>query len=254
MKLIIGYFYPHLLNLYGDDGNIQILKSRAEKRNIDVEVLEITPETNLSESFMSKIDVVFMGGGPDSAQKGLYKDLLKNKGPFLREYIENDGAGLFICGSYQLFGNYYKSANGKILNGLGIFDLYTKHPGKNKERCIGNVVCKINSVLLEDPLFKKLNNIGKTLVGFENHGGRTYLSKNQECFGKIITGHGNNLKDETEGIIYKNTIGTYLHGPILSKNPHLADYLIAKSLGLKDLNSLDDSLIIAAHTASRKLK
>lgn len=254
MKLTIGYFYPKLLNLYGDDGNVQILKDRAEKRGIEVEVLEITPDTLLDDEMKNRINLVFMGGGPDSSQKGMYEDLVKNKGPFLKKYIENNGVGLFICGSYQLLGKYYKSANGDKLDGLGIFDLYTEHPGKNKERCIGNVVCEINKSLLEDPVFKNVNNVGEALVGFENHGGRTFISEDSQNFAKVITGHGNNLEDDTEGLIYRSAIGTYLHGPILSKNPHLADYLIAKALGLNNLERLDDSLIISAHTASRKLK
>ncbi len=253
-KLTIGYFYPDLLNLYGDDGNVQILLSRAKARGIDAKVVHVNVETEVTEELMDSLDIVFMGGGPDSSQKGMYKDLLETKGNYLKEYVGEGGVGLYICGSYQLFGKYYKSADGSMLDGLGIFNVYTEHFGNHKPRCIGNVVCEIEDQIKSDPLFKKINTIGNTLVGFENHGGRTYLEKGAQPFAKIVMGHGNNSEDGAEGIIYKNSIGTYLHGPVLARNPHLADYLIAKSLGLEDLDKLDDTLIISAHTASKKLK
>ena len=93
-----------------------------------------------------------------------------------------------------------------------------------------------------------------SLVGFENHSGRTYLGAQTKPFAKVIKGHGNNSEDGTEGVHYKNSIGTYMHGPIFSRNPHLADYLVAASLGLDRLESLDDSLILSAHIASKKLR
>jgi len=254
MKLKIGYFYPKLLNLYGDDGNVQILTKRAEGRGIDVEVLEITPETKVDVKLMSSLNIVFMGGGPDSSQKRMYEDLIKNKGPYLREYIEDGGVGLFICGSYQLLGKYYKASDGKMLEGLSVFDLHTEHFGPKKPRCIGNVVCEINAQLRHNETFNAVNKVGSTLVGFENHGGRTYLGKKMAPLAKIVMGHGNNSEDGTEGVLYKGSIGTYLHGPILARNPHLADYLIARSLELETLDELDDSLILSAHTASLKLK
>lgn len=253
-KLKIGYFYPDLLNLYGDDGNVQILAYRAKARGIDSEVVHVNVETELSEDLMKSFDLIFMGGGPDSSQKGMYKDLLANKGSYVREFVDEGGVGLFICGSYQLLGNYYKAADGSMLQGLEIFNIHTEHFGNKKPRCIGNVVCEVSESLKSDPLFSEINKIGDTLVGFENHGGRTYLERDVKPFAKILTGYGNNSEDGTEGAIYKNAIGSYLHGPILARNPHLADYLIAKSLGLDTLAPLDDSLILSAHTASKKLK
>lgn len=250
----IAYFYPELLNLYGDNGNVEILSYRAKKRGIDVKVIRVGLDTKLDSNFMSEVDVVFMGGGPDSSQKAMYKDLKQEKGPYLKEYILSGGVGIFICGSYQLLGNYYKASDGLVLEGLGIFDLHTEHFGKTKPRCIGNTVAQIEKTILEDEYFKSVNRTGDLLVGFENHGGRTYLSKNLKPFARVVMGHGNNSEDGTEGVVYKNAIGTYFHGPILARNPHLADYLIAKSLGRYDLVELDDKLIIAAHTASRKLK
>jgi len=254
MKLRIGYFYPNELNLYGDTGNIEILKYRAEKRGIETEIYQIGVSEQVSSDFMSKIDLVFMGGGPDSSQKNMYEDLVFKKRQFLEEYIENGGVGLFICGSYQLLGQYYKSADGAILDGLGLVDFYTENFGLEKARCIGNVVCEVAQELRHCDEFNLNNSIGPSLVGFENHGGRTYLGKNILPFARIIKGYGNNGEDKTEGILYKNIIGSYLHGPILSKNSHLADYLISKSLKLKDLLKLDDSLIINAHTALKNIK
>lgn len=253
MKLRIGYFYPKLLNLYGDNGNVEILVYRAKARGIDTKVINISTDFYKKEDLLNKINLVFMGGGPDSSQKSMYKDLINNKGPMLKEYVENGGVGLFICGAYQLLGHYYKSADGSMLNGPGIFDLYTQHFGNDKPRCIGNVSARINPKLVEDKIFTKLNNVGNALVGFENHGGRTYLGENVSPLSKIITGFGNNGEDYTEGAIHKNAIGTYLHGPVLSKNPHLADYLIAKATKSDNLELLEDSLVIHAHTASLKL-
>ncbi|MBI2414739.1 glutamine amidotransferase [candidate division WWE3 bacterium] len=253
MKLVIGYFYPDYLNLYGDDGNVQILKYRAEKRGIEVEVVEVSTTTDISLLQPKEINLVFMGGGPDASQKDMYQDLLSNKKTFLKNYIEAGGVGLFICGSYQLLGDYYKAANGDVLEGLKIFDLYTISFGNKKPRCIGNVVCELNSASRHEPTFSHLNSIGGTLVGFENHGGRTYLGKNGTPLATIIKGHGNNSEDHTEGCIYKNVIGSYLHGPILARNPHLADYLIAKSLGVTDFGPIDDTMALDAHRLSLKL-
>jgi len=251
MKFKIGYFYPEQLNLYGDNGNVEILVYRAKKRGIDVEVALVDLGTNLEEN---RFNLVFMGGGPDSSQKEVYEDLLKDKGPYLKDYINSGGFGLYICGAYQLLGKYYKSADGSILEGLGVFDLYTEHFGNKKPRCIGNVVCELSDEFRHKEVFNSLNKIGSTLVGFENHGGRTYLGEKMLPLGKVIRGYGNNSEDGYEGVLYKNSIGTYLHGPVLSKNPHLADYLIAGSLGLDRLESLDDSLILSAHIASKKLR
>ena len=248
MKLTIGYFYKDLLNLYGDNGNVEILLYRAKKRGFDTELVNISIDTKITTELVKDINLVFMGGGPDSSQKSMYKDLLDSKKPFLKDYIDSGGVGLYVCGSYQLLGKYYKAADGTTLEGLSIFDLYTQHFGNQEKRCIGNTVAKL---LINDPL---LEGTPSTIVGFENHGGRTFLGKGANSFAKIIKGHGNNSQDGTEGVHYKNSIGTYFHGPILARNPHLADYLIAKSLKLDTIKPLDDSLAYSAHTASLKLK
>ncbi|MFC1722155.1 type 1 glutamine amidotransferase [Patescibacteria group bacterium] len=249
MKLNIGYFYPKELNLYGDTGNVEILMYRAKKRGIPVELYNITSETKLTSHLMHNLNLIFMGGGPDSGQKVMYKDLIDNKGPYLKDFIENQGSSLFICGSYQLMGHYYKSADGSELKGLGIFDHYTEHFGHSKQRCVGNVVCKLEDTLLNDSTFKSINKVGPNIVGFENHGGCTYLNKNLKPLAKIISGFGNNGEDDTEGAFYKSSLGTYFHGPILSKNPHIADFLIAKALKISELSNIDDNIIMKAHSA-----
>lgn len=254
MKLNIAYLYQEKLDLYGDTGNIEVLKYRAEKRGIKVTVVNIGLSTPVKANTFKDIHIVFMGGGPDSGQKDVYQDLVKNKGSFLRDYIEKGGVGLFICGSYQLLGNYYKASDDSILQGLGIFNVYTEHYGAKVPRCIGNVVAELSTDITEDPYFKNNNYMGNYIVGFENHGGRTFLEDKALPFASVLKGNGNNAEDIYEGVIYKNAIGTYFHGPMLTKNPHLADFLIAKSLGIEKLIKLDDYIITAAHNNALKLK
>ena len=195
--LKLGYFYRDLLNLYGDTGNVDILAFRARGRGVSVEVIDIS----VGESFPTDLDMVFMGGGPDSGQKLMYEDLLKNKKSFLKDYIESQKVGLFICGSYQLLGKYYKSADGSILCGLEIFELYTEHFGLSKPRCIGNTTAVLDSVITNSPVYKKVAEHyvsgGNTIVGFENHGGRTYLGNTARPFAQVSKGHGNNSEDHT---------------------------------------------------------
>jgi len=253
-KLSIGYFYKEELNLYGDNGNVEILKYRAKKRDIPVEVKVISADTDVFQKEYEDINLVFMGGGPDAAQNFVYEDLVNKKRKYLEKYINNGGVGLFICGSYQLLGNYYKDSSGKILKGLEIFNLYTEHFGNDKPRCIGNVLCEISPKITEEHVFKNVNFLDNQISGFENHGGRTYLHDRELALGEVIKGDGNNGDDSTEGIIYNNCIGTYFHGPFLARNPHIADYLIAKSLGLLKLEPLDDKLQKLSFTASKDLK
>jgi len=253
-ELKIAYFYPKLLNLYGDNGNVEILVARAKRRGFSVQVIHVDHSVKLDSHLMKSVNLVFMGGGPDSGQKLVYDDLKNVKGSVIQEYIENNGVGLYICGAYQLLGNYYKAADGSIIEGLEIFDLYTESFGNQKPRCIGNTVATLSTYITEDPLFKNISDLGDKIVGFENHGGRTYLKNKFEGLAKVEMGHGNNSEDKIEGILHKNSIGTYFHGPFLARNPHIADYLIAKALQLDRLSKLTDHLIRAAHTASLKLK
>lgn len=241
-KLIIGWLYPELMSTYGDRGNIIVLTKRCEWRGIKVEIKKL--DVGFDHKQLAICDMLFMGGAQDRQQTIVAKDLrLKIKD--LREMIEDGIPGLYICGAYQFLGKYYKEADGTIIQGLDILDLYTENPGENHPRLIGNIVIEPNIL---NTKYKILN----TIVGFENHGGRTYLGKGIEPLGKVIKGFGNNGEDHTEGVIYKNSFGTYLHGPILPKNPHLADYLIKLALEKKyksaiELKPLDDSLEWQAH-------
>ena len=250
MRITILHLYPDLLNLYGDRGNIECLIKRCLWRGIETEVMPILLKNQSSNKKIDESTILFMGGGEDISQKELYNDFIKNKGESVKQYIESGGAGLFICGGLQLLGKYYHPYEGQEIPGLNILDIYTKHFGRDKVRCVGNVSCKIIGI-------EYLQN--KTLVGFENHGGRTFLGNNARPFGKIINGFGNNGEDKSEGVIYKNTIGTYLHGPILPKNPHLADWLIKTALENKykkeiALQPLDDKLEWEAHNRALKFK
>lgn len=231
MKLKILHLYPKEMNLYGDHGNILTLKKRCEWRGINAKVIAHEP----GEPIPDDIDIIFGGGGQDSNQNTIEDDLRKIA-PKLKELVEADVPTLVVCGLYQLFGEYFQTAEGRKIEGIGILDLYTV-AGKN--RLIGNVV-----IDTED--------FGE-IVGYENHSGLTRLGRNVKPLGTISEkGYGNNGDDELEGARYHNCIGTYLHGPILPKNPRLADYLIAKAIErqtgkLIKLERLNDTAENRAH-------
>ncbi len=231
-KLTIGWLYPELMSTYGDRGNIIVLKKRCSWRGIETEIKNINTNSPLDD--LVKCDLLMMGGAQDTQQEIVAKDLTKRKTE-LSKMIEKGIPGLYICGGFQYLGQYYKTADGNQLPQLGILDMYTENPGR--ERLIGNIAIDA-SKLFGNPT---------VLVGFENHGGRTVLGKNIKPLGKVIKGFGSNDQAKEEGAVYKNSIGTYLHGPILPKNPKLADHLIKKALEIKYKNSislsgLDDSL------------
>lgn len=239
-SLSVGWLYPELMSTYGDRGNIIALTKRCEWRGIEVKIKRISLATLNHE--LSTVDLLFMGGAQDTQQEIVSQDLFSVKGKTLREMIENDTPGLYICGAYQFLGEYYKTAEGKELPGLGVFPLYTENPGEKTPRLIGNTLAEQN---------------GEKIVGFENHGGRTYLRNKSQAFASVIKGFGNNGTDFTEGILYKNSIGSYFHGPILPKNPEIADWLIQKALEKKygeevKLKPLDDSLETLAKNAILK--
>ncbi len=215
----IGWLYHNLMNTYGDRGNIIALLYRLKKRGLKSKLIKIS--VNDSYQLLKNLDFVFMGGAQDKQQEIVNKDLFKKKGEVLKELIYQGIPGLYVCGAYQFLGNYYKAADGTVIDGLKIFDIYTENPGFNYPRLIGDIIIK--------PYF--LSN--KIVVGFENHGGRTYLGKDLQSFAQVIKGFGNNGQDKTEGVIFKNSIGTYLHGPILPKNPELTDWFIKKILEKK---------------------
>ncbi len=221
MKLIIGWLYPDLMSTYGDRGNILALKYRSQKRGIEVEIKKISL-LEVAEQ-LKTVDLIFMGGAQDRQQEIVNRDLQKEKGKYLEKLIENKVPSLFVCGAYQFLGDYYLAADGTKIKGLRIFDFYTVNPGLKAKRLIGNIVVK--------PLIPSIHD--KEIIGFENHGGRTYLANSHMAFAKVIKGFGNNGEDLTEGFRYKNIIGTYLHGPILPKNYFLTDYLIKIALEIK---------------------
>ncbi len=247
LDLRLCHLYPDLLNLYGDRGNISVLVRRARWRGIAVEVAEVPAGTPLRAG---DHDLYFIGGGEDRQQALAARDLQSGKGEVLREAVEAGAVLLAVCGGYQLMGHFYRSAEGAELPGVGLLDLTTSHPGKRRPRLIGNIVVRWEPPAAGMP---------STLVGFENHGGRTRLGPGARPLGRVVAGGGNNGEDGTEGAVYRNAFGTYLHGPLLPKNPWFADHLIALALrrrhGEVPLVPLDDDLEAAAHrTALRRAR
>lgn len=247
-KLTIGWLYPQLMSTYGDKGNIIVLQKRCEWRGIETEIIPITQDT--TDKQLETIDLLFGGGAQDREQEIVIQHLRKKKKIIARK-IEDMMPALFVCGAPQLLGNYYEPAQGKRIEGLGIFDMYSQHPGPNEQRLIGNITAKIisDNFMVNQPLLYE-----STVVGFENHGGRTYLGKNANPFARVIKGNGNNGQDGTEGVVYKNAIGSYLHGPLLPKNPEIADWLIQIALEKKynteiEMESLDNTLSLQAKEA-----
>ncbi len=237
MMIRIAHIYPDMLNLYGDRGNILALKRRMELREIEVMVDSIT----MGKTFNSDdYDILFVGGGQDFEQDVLLNDLKQGKDKEIQKAVENGKVMLAICGGYQMLGKYYKTHDGKMLEYMGIIDFYTEGV---EERMIGNYAFKTEE--------------GIEIVGFENHSGKTYLGKNIKPLGTVIKGYGNNGEDSTEGVRYKNTFGTYSHGPILPKNSKFADLLISLALKNKygdvELIKLDDELELKAQKQVMKL-
>jgi len=211
ITLTLGHLYPDQLNLYGDRGNILTLQRRCQLRGIELRVVELGIGDALAPD---EYDMLFIGGGQDKEQAPVAQDLLEIKSIGLWAAIEDDMPILAVCGGYQLLAHYYRPAEGPDMRGLGVFDAWTIHKGVKEPRCTGDIAINWN---------------GSTLVGFENHGGRTYLGT-AKPLGRVLKGHGNNSEDHTEGAVYRNSFGTYMHGSLLPKNPHFADHLIALAL------------------------
>src|SRR3990170_3683303 len=227
------------MNIYGDRGNILCLERRCRERGIALQVAEL----DLGEKLKPKEhDLIFIGGAQDREQRRVAEDLVKVKGKALREAAGMGVAVLAVCGGYQLLGRYYRTAEGEELPGVGLFGLWTEHPGPGAKRFIGNVVVEWR---------------GGTLVGFENHGGRTYLDAGVEPLGRVVSGFGNNGEDGGEGAVVANSFGTYLHGSLLPKNPRFADHLIETALRRRhkglELTPLDDRVEGMAHAAAVRL-
>jgi hypothetical protein len=233
LKISIAHLYPKLLNLYGDMGNIITLVKRCQWRGISVEVEQIGIGDNINEH-----DLYFIGGGQDKQQQEVAYELYSKKDILLSER-DKGAVFLGICGGYQLFGHYYQPFDGEKLLGISLMDAYTV---AGKKRFIGNVTVETDFL---NP---------KTLVGFENHSGLTYLQGDTKPLGKITVGNGNNGTDKTAGARFKNVFGTYLHGSLLPKNPHFADFLIELALEKRygekiKLSKLDDDIELNTHNS-----
>lgn len=236
----ILYLYPDMLELYGDYGNIQVLKYRIESRGYKA-IIDRYSIGDMAPNF-NDYDIVFAGGGADNEQSILAEDLVKYK-ENIKEAVNNGVFFLLICGAYQLFGKYYKGVEGNIIPGLEVFDYYTVANPDRKKRCIGNIVIDANLRSSNNDTDSSESNTKTKVIGFENHGGQTFDISNS--FGNVLFGNGNKFGDSEEGFFENNIIATYLHGPLLSKNPVLCDYIIKYCLDRKyneniTLESLND--------------
>jgi len=240
MRLTICHLYASGMNVYGDRGNVIVLAQRCRWRDIEVRIVERgVGETDPMHDY----DLIIAGGGQDRDQIAVSDDLQGVAGVALRNAIEDDVVLLAICGTYQLLGHYFKTGGGVVLPGIGVFDAWTE---AGSRRFIGDTLVKTN---LHDKEGRTLE-----LVGFENHSGRTFLKLGCEALGTTVIGAGNNGEDNREGAVYRNAFGTYLHGPILPKNPSFADELIRRAVArrygtdsARTLPPLDDSAELNAH-------
>jgi CobQ-like glutamine amidotransferase family enzyme len=243
ITLRVAHLYPRLMNIYGDRGNIMCLRRRCEVRGIGFELTELGMRDALDPR---AYDLIFAGGAQDREQRSVADDLIATKANAVREAVESDVAMLAVCGAYQLFGRFYRESSGRELPGVGIFDLHTEHPGADAKRLIGNIVADV------------LPDGAVTIVGFENHGGRTRLGPGVRPLARVRHGHGNNGEDGFEGAVYRNAIGTYVHGSLLPKNPALADRIIRNALrrvhGDVELAAIDDRAEVRAHEAAVRLR
>ena len=236
-RLQLVHLYPDLMNVYGDRGNIITLERRAAWRGIRLEVRACT----LGDRFdPSEADLIFFGGGQDREQTVVAADLLEYKAAATGEAVEQGAALLAVCGGYQLLGQYFRTGDGQELTGTGLFDAWTI---AGDRRCIGNIVLEC----AWDPG-------RRTLVGFENHSGKTYLGPGCAPLGRVLAGFGNNGEDGLEGAVYRGAYGCYLHGSLLPKNPWFADHLLRIALRRRlgqeaELEPLDDRLEQLAHAS-----
>ena len=238
LSIVVGHLYPDYLNIYADRGNMAVLAQRAAWRSVGFEVdaigmgHEVRPGAH---------DLYYIGGGQDREQALVARDLV-GKGEALREAVEEGAALLAVCGGYQLLGRFYRGRDGEELPGIGLFPHETL---AGERRMIGDV-------LLECELRPGER---RTLAGFENHAGRTYLDPGAEPLGRVVAGFGNDGESAHEGCRVRLALGTYLHGPLLPRNPWLADWLISAALVRKtgewlELDALPDALEADAHAVS----
>lgn len=219
----IVHLYPEAMNIYGDTGNVKALVWRLQQHGYKPKVKRV----NLGDKLPNQFDILLAGGGQDSGQNLVCQDL-KDKGPELNQHSADGAVMLVVCGTYQLFGHYFAIDEKQKLGGIGIFDMFTQ---AGDERLIGNIV-------VQSPFGR--------LVGFENHSGQTTLDDAQLPLGAVTKGFGNDDSSHKEGAVINNTFGTYLHGPILPKNPKFIDELIRRAAerryGQVELNQIDDTI------------
>ncbi len=224
----LAHLYADVMNVYGDRGNILALAYRSRARGYEVDVLSVPAGIPFEPA---DADLLVVGGGQDGEQRRVADDLL-SRGKAIRAAIAGGLPCLAVCGGFQLFGERYVDDAGSSLPGIGVFSMETRHGGRRARRCIGNVVVATQY---------------GDVVGFENHGGRTFLGPGQRPFGRVRKGFGNNGRDGTEGAIAGSAIGTYIHGSLLPKNPAITDHLLLSALRRRGgapeaFDHLDDSL------------
>lgn len=208
--LQLAHLYGDLMNTYGDIGNITALKYYAKQMDTEIDAKVIS----MGDDFIANdFDLALFGGGQDYEQMVISKDI-QGKRAELVKFIENDKPLIAICGGYQLLGHYYIGADGEKIPGIGALDHYTL--SQDHHRFIGDIV-------IENPELGKLH-------GFENHNGRTFIGKSERPLGTVLSGHGNNGEDKTEGAIYKSTYCSYFHGPILTRNGEFAKKMLLTAL------------------------
>src|SRR3954464_10133754 len=229
MKIRVGHLYPDYLNIYADRGNIAVFAARARARGHELDVQAI----GIGDAVPAgAIDLFYVGGGQDREQELVAHDLATKSGP-LRDAVEGGAAFLAVCGGYQLLGRFYRDRAGAELPGIGLLPLHTV---AGERRMIGDVLLECEWA-------------DRTLAGFENHAGRTHLDEGAEPLGRVLAGHGNDGSSGYEGCRVGRVYGTYLHGPLLPRNPWFADRRLADALGV-ELEPLDDALEREAHAVS----
>ena len=238
MKIVVGHLFPDYLNIYADRGNIAVLTRRAAWRGHEVDVRGLGADEAVRPG---EHDLYYIGGGQDREQE-LIAPALAAQGPAITAAVERGAALLAVCGGYQLLGRSYRDQSGDELPGVGLFPLHTV---ADERRMIGDV-------LLECELEPGER---RTLAGFENHAGRTYLDDGAEPLGRVLAGFGNNGESGYEGCRVGRAVGTYLHGPLLPRNPWLADWLLAQAIAHRTgeapmFEPLEDDLEAEAHEVS----
>lgn len=233
-SITILQLYPRDMNIYGDFGNALVLMRRLQWYGYEPKLVTYNP----GDKFPSDIDIIVGGGGQDSGQTKIQADLL-SIGPRLKKLADDNMPMLMICGLYQLFGKFFKTADGETIDGIGLLDVETYG---ESERLIGNIITKSDDFDL--------------ILGYENHSGQTFLGKKAKPLGLVRLGAGNNIKDGHEGARYRNVIGSYLHGSLLPKNPAIADFLIkmavTKKYGEFNDKPIDDHYANLARKAATK--